>query len=187
MAKNIRTLANVFSTRLGKGSAACSFPSANRRTPGTYCLLKTVYCLSRPDLCLLVFALGLMPARVLTSMPAADSHQANPPAVGFTSVACRVLEVFVAEQPAATVVIFHQRDKADGARLGDLLLAHSGCEVEFVTDDGKAHRARVFRMKSCFGRGLLVLASGSARLAEKDDFVLRFPMANETHPDSRAP
>ena len=89
-------------------------------------------------------------------------------------IACRVMEVFKAEPPGVTAVIFHQRDKADGPRLGELLLAHSGHEVEFEINGGK-HQATVFRVKSCFGRGLLIFASGEAKLAEKDAFVLRFP------------
>jgi hypothetical protein len=90
------------------------------------------------------------------------------------TVKCRVMEVFVAERVGATAVIFHQRDKADGPRLGQLLLAHSGAEVEFQTRDGRWHRAAVVRMRSCFGRGLLLFAASEAKLTPKDDFVLRF-------------
>jgi len=90
------------------------------------------------------------------------------------TVNCRMMEVFVAEQVGAKAVVFHQRDKADGPRLGELLLAHSGDEVEFETRDGRWHRATVARMKSCFGRGLLIFAATEAKLAEKEDFVLRF-------------
>jgi len=85
------------------------------------------------------------------------------------------MEVFEAEPLGATVVIFHQREKADGPRLGDLLLARSGTEAEFTLSEGKPHRATVFRVRSCFGRGLLIFPSAEAKLAEKDDFVLRFP------------
>lgn len=90
------------------------------------------------------------------------------------TIECRAMEVFVAEQVGARAVIFHQREKADGPRLGELLLAHSGDEVEFETRDGRWHRATVARMKSCFGRGLLIFAASEAKLAEKEDFVLRF-------------
>ncbi len=92
---------------------------------------------------------------------------------GPEAVECRVMEVFVAEQIGAAA-IFHQRDKVDGPRLGELLLAHSGAEMEFRTSDGKWHRATIFRVKSCFGRGLLVFAASEAKLGEKDEFVLRF-------------
>ena len=91
------------------------------------------------------------------------------------TINCRAMEVFVAKKVGATAVIFHQRDKADGPRLGQLLLAHSGEEVEFQRPDGRWHRATVMRMKSCFGRGLLLFAAGEAKVAVQDDFVLRFP------------
>lgn len=94
--------------------------------------------------------------------------------LGPKTVECRVMEVFVAEHIGAAA-IFHQRDKVDGPRLGELLLTHSGQEVEFETRDSRRHRATIFRVKSCFGRGLLLFAPGEAKLAEKDDFVLRLP------------
>lgn len=97
---------------------------------------------------------------------------------GDRTIECRVMEVFVSERLGTAAVVFHQRDKADGLRLGELLLAHSGEEVEFETRDGRWHRATVGRMKSCFGRGLLLFASGEAKLAAKEDFVLRFPDSN---------
>lgn len=92
------------------------------------------------------------------------------------TVRCRVMEVFVSERTGTTAVIFHQRDKADGPRLGELLLARSGEEVEFEMPDARRHRATVARMKSCFGRGMLLFATSEAKLAEKDDFVLRLPV-----------
>jgi hypothetical protein len=95
--------------------------------------------------------------------------------VGDKTINCRAMEVFVAERLGATAVIFHQRDKADGPRLGKLLLTYSGEEVDFETRDGQRHRATAARMKSCFGRGLLIFAAGEAKLAEKEGFVLRFP------------
>lgn len=93
--------------------------------------------------------------------------------LGPAAVACRVMEVFVVQHTGAAA-IFHQRDKVDGPRLGELLLAHSGAEIEFRTSDGKWHRATIFRVKSCFGRGLLLFAPADGKLAEKDEFVLRF-------------
>jgi hypothetical protein len=89
-------------------------------------------------------------------------------------ITCRAMEVFEAQRIGATAVIFHQRDKADGPRLGELLMAHSGEEVEFVAADGQRHTATVARVKSCFGRGLLLFATKEAKLAAKDDFVLHF-------------
>jgi hypothetical protein len=93
---------------------------------------------------------------------------------GNGTVTCRAMEVFVAQPIGATAVIFHQRDKTDGPRLGALLSAHSGEEVEFETSDGQRHHATAGRVKSCFGRGLLLFATKEAKLAAKDDFVLHF-------------
>lgn len=90
------------------------------------------------------------------------------------TVNCRTMEVFVAEWPGASVVIFHQRDKAAGPKLGELLKKYTGQEVEFETGDGKRHRATVERIKSCFGRGLLIFASDEANLGVKEEFILRF-------------
>jgi hypothetical protein len=93
---------------------------------------------------------------------------------GKETITCRTMEVFESKQLGTTAAIFHQRDKADGPRLGELLMAHSGEEVEFETADGKRHPATVGRVKSCFGRGLLLFASKEAKLAAKDDFILHF-------------
>jgi hypothetical protein len=91
------------------------------------------------------------------------------------TLACRALEVHTSEQPAVTLVIFHQREKKDSERLGALLREYAQGPVEFQTADGAWHSATVTRLRTCFGRGLLLFPAGSARLAEKDVFVLRFP------------
>lgn len=91
------------------------------------------------------------------------------------SINCRAMEVFVAEEAGATAVLFHQRDKAEGPKVGEFILAHSGERVEFETADGKRHRATLFRVKSCFGRGLLLYSSRDVKLSEQDEFVLRLP------------
>ncbi len=90
-------------------------------------------------------------------------------------IACRVMEAHASAEMRVVTVVFHQKDKNDGPRLGALLGKHSGASVEFQTADGAWHRAQVFRMKSCFGRGLLVFAAGEAQLAERREFVLKFP------------
>ena len=95
------------------------------------------------------------------------------------SIACQVMEVFVAPRQGVNAIIFHQRDKTDGPWLGELLKSYSGQEMEFETTDGQRHRATVARMKNCFGRGLLIFASGEAKLVEKEEFALRFPEKNE--------
>ena len=92
-------------------------------------------------------------------------------------VACRVLEVHADASLGVTVVVFHHRDDADQARVGAILRAHDGAATEFQTSDGASHPATVMRLKSCFGRGLLLFRAGAATLAEKDEFLLREPAA----------
>jgi len=100
--------------------------------------------------------------------------QANS-AASSNNVACSVLEVHSLAQPGVTIVVFHQRDKTDQERLGDLLRRRSDSSVEFQTADGVWHSATVLRLKSCFGRGLLVFPLGTAHPAEKDTLLLRTP------------
>lgn len=90
-------------------------------------------------------------------------------------IPCRVLEVHTSREPNVTVVVFHQQESQDRARLSASLRAHSGESIEFETRDGARHAATLLRLKSCFGRGLLLFPVGTATLAEKEAFVLRFP------------
>ena len=75
------------------------------------------------------FTLWLLLAPAALAQTAATSSAAAKSAG--PTVACRVMEVINAERLGVRAVIFHQRDKADGPRLGELLQAHSGEEVEF--------------------------------------------------------
>jgi hypothetical protein len=111
------------------------------------------------------------------SGPAAAQQAVEPAGASKQPVACRVLEVHTDAALGATVVVFHQRDDADRARVGELLRAHDGAPTEFRTSDGGSHPATVMRLKSCFGRGLLLFRAGTATLAEKDEFLLREPAA----------
>jgi hypothetical protein len=93
------------------------------------------------------------------------------------AVACRVMESFPDQRLGVSAVLFHQRDKPDGPVLGEFLLAHSGQVAEIETADGRSHRVTVFRVKSCFGRGLLLLPN-AVKLAPKDEFVLKLATGN---------
>jgi hypothetical protein len=75
-------------------------------------------------------------------------------------------------------IIFHQRDKADGPRLGSLLLAHSGKEMELETKGGQRYRVTVFRVRSAFGRGLVLVPTSKLKLGEDDEFTLHLPGEN---------
>jgi hypothetical protein len=125
--------------------------------------------------------LGLVAIAVLTLLPTSAAPQAvqhRPAEQNPRVVACRVMEVHPSREPAVTVVLFHQREKADAQRLRALLLRGSDKAVEFQTGDGGEWRpAHVARLKYCFGRGLLILPEGSAPLADGATFLLRFPVA----------
>lgn len=89
------------------------------------------------------------------------------------TIACRALEAHAVENLGVSLVVFHHRDEAARGAMGELLRQHAGAAVEFQTRDGQWHAATLLRLKNCFGRGLLVFSTGSARLAEKEEFALR--------------
>jgi hypothetical protein len=97
--------------------------------------------------------------------------RATPQAAPASSIACRALEVQTASQ--FTLVIFHQRDKQDHEKVEAFLRAHSDGAAQFRSADGAWHDATLLRLKSCFGRGLLIFPAGAAKLSEKDAFTLR--------------
>jgi hypothetical protein len=90
------------------------------------------------------------------------------------TIACRALETHTDEALKVTVVVFHQRDEAQRTQLAALLREHSGEMIEVQASDGAWRRARLVRLKSCFGRGLLMLAA-PAFLADRAEFALRLP------------
>jgi hypothetical protein len=130
--------------------------------------------------------LGLLAAVsvLLFEMAAVDAEKAGvratgepattPRAAGET-VACRVLEAHTDDRSGMTVVIFHQKVKADGPRLGEMMRVLDGMAVRFEKSDAKPRSATLFRLKSCFGRGLLLFPASSAHLAAGDEFELEIP------------
>jgi hypothetical protein len=114
-------------------------------------------------------------------IPVCDpSHgaQVQTPGVKQEAVTCNVVETFEEGKLGVRAIIFHQRDRADGPRLGSLLLAHSGKEMELEMTGGRRCRATVFRVKSCFGRGLAIVPTSKLSLGEHDEFTLRLPGNN---------
>ena len=89
------------------------------------------------------------------------------------TILCRALEVKTDPKTAVTVVVFHQASKADGPALGEMLKSNDGANVEFLTSDGKPYAATVFRLDTCFGRGLLVFSSATAHLNSHEQFSIR--------------
>ncbi len=90
------------------------------------------------------------------------------------TIACRALEAHTDDELKVTVVVFHQRDEAQRSQLAALLREHSGAIVEVQGGDGAWRRARLVRLKSCFGRGLL-LVPAPAPFSDRAEFVLRVP------------
>jgi len=93
-------------------------------------------------------------------------------------VTCRVREAHSSGNPAVGLAVFSQRDKADAERLSTLLRsAADGGAVEFqIGEAGDWKAASIVRLKSCFGRGLLIVPSGTSPPAEGTTFLLRFPV-----------
>jgi len=94
------------------------------------------------------------------------------------AIACQVIEAHANANPAATVVIFHQERKDDQARLGALLRAHSGEGAEIQISGAIWSSVTIFRLKSCFGRGLMVLPRGAPEMKEGTVFLLWLPVGN---------
>jgi hypothetical protein len=91
------------------------------------------------------------------------------------TIACRVLEAHSSATPSVSLVVFHHSRTEDAARLATLLRQHADSSVEFQISGGEWQHATVLRLKSCFGRGLLVISTAVAQLKAGDEFILKFP------------
>lgn len=94
------------------------------------------------------------------------------------AITCRVIEAHAAAHPAIVAVVFHQAEKADQPRLASLLLQHSGEEAEVRISADTRTAGSVFRLKSCFGRGLLLLPADAPPLKDGETFTLMFAQNN---------
>ncbi|HXX43751.1 MAG TPA: hypothetical protein VEJ38_03420 [Candidatus Acidoferrales bacterium] len=90
-------------------------------------------------------------------------------------IACRVMEAHTSANPAATVIVFHQQHKEDGPRLGAVLGSHSGERMEIQAGGAAWTAVTIFRLRSCFGRGLMVLPPGAPEMKDGATFLLRIP------------
>jgi len=114
-------------------------------------------------------------ATLLALLPGLSAAQAVPPASPQTgTIACRALETHTDDKLNVTVVVFHQRDETQRSQLAELLRGHTGQMVEVRASDGSWRHARLLRLKSCFGRGLLMLPA-PAPFSERAEFALRLP------------
>jgi hypothetical protein len=106
-----------------------------------------------------------------------------PAAIGQTetndasAIKCRVMEAHAGAHPAVVAVVFHQAEKADQPRLGSLLREHSGEEAGVQIGAQTVEGVSVFRLKSCFGRGLLLLPADAPPLKDGVTFILKFSQA----------
>jgi len=116
--------------------------------------------------------IALLGAAVLC--PAVPGAVRQSESANASTIACRVLEAHASAAPAATAVIFHQQNKADQERLGSLLRAHSGEGADIQIANGNWTAVTVFRLKSCFGRGLLLLPAGGPLIKDDSTFLMRF-------------
>ena len=126
---------------------------------------------------------GLLFAISLSLLALVAVGQTGKPAHNGSAVplACRALETFTDPDLKTAVVIFHQRDEAQRSELAVLLRDHSGEMVEIQGADGGWRKARMLRLGSCFGRGMLLLAAPSP-LAQHEQFLLRVPGAAAPNP-----
>src|SRR5215831_17103832 len=113
---------------------------------------------------------GVLLAGITTVFQSSVARQqpASPPPS--ETLLCSALEVKVAARMGVALVTFHQANSSDGPRLGELLRQSDGASIEFETSDGRSHSATVFRLGTCFGRGLLVFPAESVHLTAGERF-----------------
>lgn len=110
-------------------------------------------------------------AATLCIVPSIGARQA---VAGANIIDCRALEAHSSATPPVIAVVFHQRDKQDQPRLAALLKKDSGATVAVQLGRSTWVNATVVRLKSCFGRGLLLLSSGSLAIKDGDAFRVKF-------------
>lgn len=119
--------------------------------------------------------LGIFALVLAGTSNGAPSKARQQPADTGAGVACRTMEVHTDAANHMTVVVFHQANDASRGALTALLRAHSGGAVEVEVDAAPSGtwRGTVFRLKSCFGRGLLLFSASAPPLKEGANFRLR--------------
>ncbi len=96
-----------------------------------------------------------------------------------SSLECEVLETSAPPAPSAKAltairyVIVRQRRPEDRDKLSGWLRIHSGTEVTFAVADGRPHHGVLWRLRMCFGRGLLIF-SDRVTPREKETIIIYF-------------
>jgi hypothetical protein len=93
------------------------------------------------------------------------------------TIACRVLEAHISAERGVTIVIFHQSAREDQECLSNLLKQNTGATVEWQSGNASWHAATVVRLKSCFGRGLLIVPAGGETPKDGETILVKFPEA----------
>jgi hypothetical protein len=133
----------------------------------------------QPRLALFLVNYFLLGAAVISLQQSAARSEAAPPTKQEARVIeCRTLETHTSSEHGVTIVIFHQEAKEEQQHLSDLLRRYSGTNVEWQGNDAKWEPATVIRLKSCFGRGLLVIPAAASAPKDGESFLLKFPEAD---------
>jgi hypothetical protein len=115
----------------------------------------------------------ILAALICTSSPLAPGFQ-QAPLYQPDTISCRVLESHTSEHPAVIAIVFHQSNRDDQQRLGTLLEGLPDERVEMQTGSDAWIGVTVARLKSCFGRGLLLLPADVPAPKDGSTFVLKF-------------
>lgn len=118
--------------------------------------------------CAVAFAVAPLAAR------RAASHPSAAPTSESGIIECRVLEAHASPAPAAVVVIFHQQQKQDQPRLAALIRENSGSTADIQIGGAAWTTVTIFRLRTCFGRGMFLLPPDAANWKDGDTFRIRF-------------
>jgi hypothetical protein len=87
-----------------------------------------------------------------------------------TSISVRVLEIFIRDQ-TPTAILVHHADEASRDRFARWLRANPKAVVRVRDRSGKEAAGTIFRVRMCFGRGLILL-DGGIKIREGDVLAL---------------
>ena len=127
-----------------------------------------------------VFPTFILVALLAPTLAAQAAKQATKPAAKAAvaqastgPIPCRVMERHADKEHGLVLILFHQQNKPDQPRLKDFLTQHDGGTIEIQAGAGEWQKVTVYRIRNCFGRGLLLLADGPGAPKEKANFRIR--------------
>jgi hypothetical protein len=88
-----------------------------------------------------------------------------------TSIEAEVIEVFSTSEGPSALLVHHASESTRNA-FGEWLRAHDGARIACLLRSGTSIEGRIFRVKMCFGRGL-VLMRQPVELRTKDVVDIR--------------